>query len=343
MTTAQPRRRRPFKALERWAGYGLLKAIHWLVNALPDRGVSWLGARLGDLFFRASARYRRITLANLKLIYPEMTDRERFAFASRVCRNFGKTAAEFLRLTGMSDAEAACRARAEGLEHVDAALARGKGVVILSAHFGNWEYLPLVLDRDRHPLNAMVRDPELPQLADFIRSVRASRGPTIHPKQNTLAAVRALKQNRLLLILADQHDWRGVLVSFFGHPARAATGPAAFVHLTDAAVVPMFAFRGDDDVITVRFYPALDLVATGNREADTARWTQQMTDFTADRVREAPEQWEWFHDRWRPDCYLGGSGQSPREALAAGHGPTTPAYSRGETQHAASPSTLAIS
>jgi Kdo2-lipid IVA lauroyltransferase/acyltransferase len=300
------RRRKPFrKVLERWAGYAALRGLQWLVCTLPARCTTAMGRGFGRLFYRVGKRDRAVALRNLARIFPTMTDAEREAMARRVFINFAKTAMEFLRMPAMRPGEIAQRIRLEGLEHLDAALAGGKGVLLLTAHFGNWEFGGLALMQRGYQIDAVSRDPELAATADLMRRTREGRAVQhLYPKQHTLAVMRALKQNRIVIILADQHDWRGTLINFMGQLARGSVGPATFARVTGAAIVPVRASRGADDTILIHFEPALALQPTADKAADIERWTQRVHASLEAFVRAAPDQWQWFHDRWRPDCHL---------------------------------------
>jgi Kdo2-lipid IVA lauroyltransferase/acyltransferase len=289
--------------VERWAGYGLLRAIQAVVSLLPPAGATRLGRAFGGLIFRLSGKSRAIALRSLAMVYPEMSLAERLTMTRHVCINFATTIMEMLRLPAMRPQEIAQRYTVEGLEHLDAALLRGKGVLLLTAHFGNWEFLGLPLMGGGYPIDAIARDPELPATAAFIRRLRTGRVVNhMYPKQHTLAAMRALRENRIVLILPDQHDFNGLPITFLGHRALGAAGPASYARATGAAVVPAFGTRQPDGRIHLHFYPALPLEPTDDKRADIKRWTQQIHDVIGERVLAEPEQWEWIHDRWRPDA-----------------------------------------
>lgn len=317
-TKHRPKRVTIGKALERWAGYLLIRTVQLLVRVTGAKGAAYWGAVLGTLFFRFCRRYRDVALKNLALVYPEMPAGERRAMAQRVLINFGKSATEFLRIPYMAEAEFTERTRLEGREHLDAALAEGRGVLLVTAHYGNWELLAARLIREGYQLDALARDPELPNTAHLLRSIRESRTLLrVYPKTSIRPVIRALKENRVIGIVADQHDWHGIVVDFLGHPARTPVGPAAMALMTGAQLVPAFSFRREDNTFDFRLYPPIAYTPTGNREDDIFSLTRLVAQSVEVAIRELPEQWLWFHDRWRPEC-----GHYPGEH--ARNGNTTP-------------------
>lgn len=291
---------KPMKMLERLAGYWLIKLVIGILRILPHRAMESVGAGLGLFFQRISKRSRRDVKTNFDVIYPAMPQSERDALERRVFINFGKTAAEFLCIPRMTPQAIADCSVLEGIEHLDTALAKGKGVLLISAHFGNWELLAAKLIALGYPIDAIARDPELPATADLLREIRKSTVQRSYPRNSILPAVRGLKQNRVLAILPDQHDCDGLLVNFMGHPAMAAPGPAAIAWLTGAAVVPVFSYRQPDDSFMVKFSPEVILEKSADKDYSIHHWTQQIMDVISEKISATPDQWLWLHNRWRP-------------------------------------------
>ena len=291
---------KPMKMLERWAGFWLIKLVQGLLYVLPQRAMESVGAGLGLFYRKISKRDRRAIQKNFSVIYPDRPQRELDVLERSVFVNFGKAAAEFLCIPRMTPADIDKRSKLEHLEYLDAALAKGKGVILFSAHFGNWELLAAKLIQQGYPVDAIARDPELPATADLLREIRKSTVQHSYPRNSILPAVRGLKQNRVLAILPDQHDCDGLLVDFMGHPAMAAPGPAAIAWLTGAALVPVFSYRQPDDSFVVEFSPELIVTKSADKDYDIHHWTQQIMDVISEKITATPDQWLWLHDRWRP-------------------------------------------
>lgn len=291
-----------FKRLERWAGYSLILLFQFLVKQAGPRGTAFWGKVLGFLFYNLSSRYRKIALKNLQMVFPERSLKENQKIARNVFANFGMTATEFLRMPSMTENEFTERVTFEGIEYFDAALAEGNGVLVVTAHFGNWELMSARLLREGYPIDAVARDPELSDTAKLLREIRYKSRTVnnIYPKNSMLPVARALKQNRIVGVVADQHDFNGIVLDFLGHPARTPVGPAVLALLTGAKLMTAFCYRKADYTFHIRIYPSFSPEPSGDKAADIERIMKRLTATTEEIIREFPDQWLWFHDRWRP-------------------------------------------
>lgn len=296
-----PPRRKLRKRIELVGSRAILRAISWTASVLPDRLAGRFGEAIGDAIYALLPRYRRVAISNLKWVYRGvLSPAEIRQLARRAYRHFGKCAVEFLRLPHMSPEDINNKIRLEGTEHLDAALAEGKGVVLVTAHFGNWELLAAKMVQDGYRVNVIARDADDTDTTRVVNAIREGRGYHVYSRGGSmLPVVRALKSNQILALLADQHDYDGIFVDFFGRPAKTPSGPAALALMTGALVVPVFCLREPGDRFTGRFYPALDLVQTGDKERDIHDWTARITQVIEEQVRLAPDQWLWLHNRWK--------------------------------------------
>ncbi|HEY3416232.1 MAG TPA: lysophospholipid acyltransferase family protein [Armatimonadota bacterium] len=287
------------KRLERWAGGRAITLVRRLVIALPERSVAGFGRGLGNFFYALSRRYRVLSQQNIRLVYPTMPIREVKQLARQVFIHFGKVGVEFLRVPLLTPEEIDRRAYYVNREHLDAALANGKGVLLISAHLGNWEYLAAKLTQDGYALDALQRAAKDAETTRIVTEVRKGTGIRVYNKGNILPAIRALRDNRILIILADQHDFEGAFADFLGVPAMSATGPAAIALRTGATILPTFTFREPDDTIRIEFHPPFTPEPGPDREEDVRAITQRLCDIISEQIRRAPDQWLWLHDRWR--------------------------------------------
>ncbi len=287
------------KRLQKWAADRFIHLLYAYVNRGGAPRTSSLGRTLGNLYFSCITSHRTRALANLRLAFPELTAGDTAALAHQVCVNFGKSSLEFLRIPAMTMEELRQRVVFLGEEHVRAAFAPGHGVLLITAHFGNWELMGARLAREGYPLAAIARDSELPSTTAIINRIRESSGLCVFPRGELLAAIRALKENRMLAILPDQHDYDGIFVDFFGHPAKTAVGPATIALRTGAMMLPAFTYRQPDDTIHAVFQPPFTARPTGNKDEDVRALTQRLTTIIEDAIRVAPDQWLWFHNRWK--------------------------------------------
>jgi len=275
-----------------------------LLGALPlSLGVR-VGAWLGTLWYLVDARSRRIALFNLGIAFPDRSQPSRRRIFRACCRNLGRMVVEFCHLP---------RLRADHVDDLihfadrgawERALARAdrSGMIILTAHFGNWELLAYVHGLLGHPITLVHRPMHNPLFDAAITAMRGQAGTrSIKKKAAAKEALRALKQHAILVIPSDQNQTRsfGVFVDFFGLPACTTPGAVRLAMLTGAPILPVFLVRENEGPRhRIEVLPEVELMATGDRDADIRANTQRCSAVVEDMIRRYPEQWIWFHKRW---------------------------------------------
>ena len=257
---------------------------------------------MGRLAYRVMARYRKVALANIARAFPEWEPERCERLAREAFDNVGLTIVEFfLQLPRLTEAEVGRLVRFEGQEHYESALGRGKGVILVTAHYGNWEMMGPALQRSGYQVSAVSRTQEDPGLERSIEAIRVRSGMRQLPRKSAAReGLATLKRNEILAILLDQNAAEGgVFVPFFGHPASTAVGPAIFALKTGAAIVPTFCIRNPDGTHVMRAHPPIIPEPTGDRAADAWRLTARMTSVIEAQIREQPELWCWLHNRWK--------------------------------------------
>ena len=269
------------------------------------RGLSWraagaLGGALGRLVWYLSARYRRVCDRNLRAAYGDaFTARERDALARRVFQSFGIALLEFLKAPSLSPEQIKRIVRADSYARVEAVLARGKGMILLAAHFGNWELLARRAALEGYAFAVIARQSHDPGFNKLTDGVRANGGYTVLPRGDSPRAIlHRLRHNGIVAILPDQKS-EDVFVPFFGRLAGTVAGPAVLSLKTGAGIVPMFCPRQPDGSYRVEILPEIDTTPTGDTDADIHRIMADITKVIEDMVRRYPDQWLWMHDRWR--------------------------------------------
>ncbi len=285
--------------------YLLFRGAVALFASLPRRAALRLGVGLGELFYRLGRRHRRIALFNLAIAFPERPVGERQRILRASCHNLGRLAAEFCHLPALTTAglsgivSFADRAAWERT----VAEAGQRGGIAVTAHFGNWELLAYVHGLLGHPVT-LIHRPMRNELVDAaINTMRWRAGTrTLAKKAAAREAIRTLRQHGLLVIPCDQNQTRrfGVFVDVFGTPASTTPGAARLGMLTGAPVWPVFLVREPDgEHHRVEVGPRIDMADTGDRDADIVTNTQRCSDAVEAMIRRYPEQWVWFHKRWR--------------------------------------------
>jgi len=279
-----------------------LTGLAWL---LPRRICIRVGDWIGRLAFQLMGSRAQVAMENLALVYGEqMTPVQRRALA---CRNYGHIGGVLLEcLYLVARPKMLFRfLTLEGREHLQAVLAKGRGVVIFSGHLGNF---PLMTSALMTTGNARIlfRDPTDPRVSAMYRWMRERVGiQTIADNPRSLCAYKSMKHLRnrgILVVLIDQVETGGVYVDFMGHPAGSTTGAAKLALLSGAALIPAFCVREPDRRLKVTIGPEFQL-PPGSKSADDEAYVTQlvagMNQVVEKAVRAFPEQWLWAHRRWR--------------------------------------------
>jgi KDO2-lipid IV(A) lauroyltransferase len=217
-------------------------------------------------------------------------------------RNLARNYYDLFHLRGYARDTLRARMDIAGLEHLDRALERGKGVLLTSPHFGNTECLMQVPTLYPY-MNFMLLVEEMDdvRLFDLLRALRASMGMDMATVAEPLKVVRRLKQNGVVGIAFDRDVTNsGIDTEFFGQPAVFPVGVIRLAMRTGAAIVPAYGWRAAErDRFKLRIFPALELVSTADAKADIRTNLRRMLDIFEPVIRERPGQWMAFHEVWK--------------------------------------------
>jgi KDO2-lipid IV(A) lauroyltransferase len=282
--------------------YVVVRTFLGFTGILPQRTAAGFGRLLGRVYFLLGRKMKEGVFRNMRTAFgEEKTGEEMLDIAKAFYGNIGLFIMEFARLPRLDRSYVDRFITFEGLENIDRALKRGHGVVLLSAHFGNWELLGAALSLKGYRLNNIARPFDNRYVNTFIDKARSRFGNTIIDKKHSLRKmIDILKQNGFLGILLDQRSSRGegVRVDFFGRPALTNKGLAAVVMRTGAVVLPIFIVRGDTFEHRVICEGPIGVVNTGDQDLDIRENTQRFTAAIERFIRKYPDQWFWFHSRW---------------------------------------------
>jgi Kdo2-lipid IVA lauroyltransferase/acyltransferase len=259
-----------------------------------------LGEALGSAAWALGLR-RRVALEGLRRAFPERTEEERRATARDAYRQLGRSMAEIALSRGIRDADLEQLVRFEGWDRYESARARGRGVVVAVAHFGNWELLARATARRGVPLTAITRALR-GRLNERLLAARREGGLRELPdKGSSGAALRLLRRGETLAVVIDQNmrPSRGVFVDFFGEPACTTPAAAVLALRTGAPLLAVFPVRGPDGTHRVWVEgPFAPPPGTRGRSAVKAL-TQEVTRAVERAVRAHPDHWFWVHRRWK--------------------------------------------
>jgi KDO2-lipid IV(A) lauroyltransferase len=281
--------------------YALIVLFTRVVGSLPLKMGLGISAALGHLSYRLLPRRREVTLENLRGAYPEKSEREIDAIALAVFKNMGRLFYEICRFTCLGDEELLGLVKISGMSHIQSAYEKGRGVLVLTAHLGNWELMPVLGALIQYPCSYVYRPLDSVALEKFLARTRTRYGGTKIPKRRSFRKIlKFLGQKGLVFLLMDQNVIRkeGIFVSFFNQPTITNKGLALLAMKTGAPVVPIFLLR-EEKGFRGLILPEVPLITTGDKEKDIETNTLAYNRVIESVVRKYPEQWFWVHRRWK--------------------------------------------
>ena len=321
------------RSLRDYLFYVFVRCAWWVGGRIPLRTLRGLLVAISSIGYRLDVRHTERVRVNLRMAFPEWPESRVDCYARKAIAYWGRLAAEIIHARELAPDDQSGDFEVLGAR-VDAALSRGKGLLILTAHFGNFELLGRVCACRGVPLATFVR-PFRNRFFDrfFVKDRRSMNLGMLGRGSGVREALRMLNHGGMVAVLLDQNQrpGRGIFVDMFGRPACTSTVLARLSLATGAPVLPVFAvWRGDRTVPLIGELiepagpgsPAEGRTERGQKvRALTARYTAEIETV----VRHHPEQWNWVHRRWKTqpsDRPIGpaggvGAGSAPRPIAAA--------------------------
>jgi KDO2-lipid IV(A) lauroyltransferase len=270
-------------------------------------GCRRLGSLLGLSFFAVGKKRRELAICNLQMALGVNRTQATRA-ARRSAQNWGITTCEFLHIPAATPEDIRDYVALEGLEHLEAALAGGKGAIVLTAHIGNWELLAARLAQ-LGPTAGIVRPLSNATAQRKMSSVRCGYGLELISKHAAARpSMKWLKKGGALVILPDRHaGGDGVSLPLFDRVTRFESGPARIAQMSGAPIVPIWGVRQDpwlsNGRIAAKILPSYTVPnpAREEREEAVLEGTRSVMASLEDIVRRHPDQWSWMLRRWRED------------------------------------------
>ncbi len=272
---------------------------------LPYFLVKFISNALMAVAFPFLIRHKRVAKESLQIAFGQEKSEQEIRQITKKCfKNFGYAMVELL--YSMANPRMVKNiVTLEGIENLEQALAKGNGVVAVTAHFGNFPLMMMALGQKGYKVSSIIRPVRDKKMEEFLVQKRQEC------KLNTVYAIprtqcvrdsfKALKDNGILFVPLDQNfgNGKGVFVDFFGRKAATATGPIIFAERANAAILPMFIIRTDRDHNKVIIEKPLALVQGKDKKETIFLTTSKITNIIEEYIRKYPHEWGWFHERWK--------------------------------------------
>jgi len=285
----------------------LYRIAQFIALSLPLKIGYGLAVFCSDIHYMFADKDRRFVRENLKIIFPEKSEREIRRIRIRMARNFAKYLVDFFRFSKLDAEYVKKNIKIENAHFVTQALSKGKGVIILSAHLGNWELGAVVVALLGYPFWAVVLPHKHKYVDRFFNAQRESKGVKVIPLGKAARlCMAALKKNELLALVGDRDFTEsGIVVDFFGKPSIFPKGPAALALNTGAVILPGFMVRNADDSFTLWIDKPIECsppVGAGRKlsfsDPDLMEVIKQYKGVIESYIRKYPDQWYMFRKFW---------------------------------------------
>ncbi len=276
---------------------------------LPARTIWRLGSWIGFLISVVDVPHRRIVRRNLRFANPGWTRQDIDRLTREIFQHIGITFLEIVQMRFLACEDILSRIRLTGEQYLHQALQQGRGLIIISAHLGNWEMgLQFASCYLNTRITGVARNVRFAPLNRRVHRLRTRFGINVIHKKGALPEMtQTLRRKEVLALLVDQsRRSEGVETLYFGRRVTTTPAVAMLALRCKSPVLPMFCIRERNGGLRIEVEPALEIQRSGNLRADLLANTQRVTDAVEQAVRQHPEQWFWVHKRWKkfyPDLY----------------------------------------
>jgi len=297
---ARPKKRRKNLVLQR-IEYAAYQVVARRVESMSDESIVRWGTRLGAMARSILRRRDRLGMKNLRATFPDRSEAELRRILDETWRHFGRQFLQYLRLRNASLEQLAAKCRFVNQHLLDESIARGKGTLLLSAHWGEWEIGGLVIMSFVRNVLSVARPLDNELLERDLQLLRKKTGAEVVDRRKAARAlIRGLSENAVLCLLPDQAviPREGVLVPFLGRPAWTTPAPAKMALRAGSTIV--FAFcKMDGSGYEFEFEEPIRVDELTEDERDPVALTKRINDVISARITARPELFLWMHDRWK--------------------------------------------
>ncbi len=287
--------------LSAWFG---LAFCSFMVKFVPQQLLYDFAQLLGSMGYIIANKQRKIALESLGIAFGnEKSGRQIRRIAKDCFIGMAKAGVELLFLMERPNLLRE-RVQIAGEENLRAALSKGKGIILVSAHFGNFPLMLVKLKLEGYDVAGLMRPMRDSRVERFFMEKRVRFGIKVIysiPRRECVEnSLKALRNNELIFIPLDQNfGTGGVFVDFFAKKAATATGPVVLGRRTGAAILPCFIVRQDDNTHKIIFEPELELEDGKDEQEGIVMNVQKITNIIESYIRRYPGQWGWIHKRWK--------------------------------------------
>lgn len=291
-------------SISRFLAYAGLNTCSLIIKVMPAAWLYGFARNIGSLGYRLAVKQRNIALESLRIAFGQEKTESELAQIAKDC--FTLIAKSGVELIFLMDKPELLKQRVSitGKEYLDAGLSKGKGVILVSAHFGNFPLLLAKLSLEGYRVAGIMRYMRDARVEKTFLAKRERLGiKTIYSQPRNVCVettIKSLRNNETVFIPLDQNfGTGGIYVEFFGKKAATATGPVILAQRTGASIVPCFIIRQKDDTHRVIFEEPLDLKAGRNSPDTVTAHIQKLTGIIESYIRRYPAEWGWIHRRWK--------------------------------------------
>jgi len=274
---------------------GVFIALH-----LPLKWAYRVAIFFSDLHYIFANKDRANIAANLKAIFPKKSISEIRAIRLAMTRNFAKYLVDFFRFSLLEKDNIKSVVDVVNINYVQEALSKGKGIIAVTAHIGNWELAGVTVALLGYPIGAVALPHRHKRVDNFFNYQRKRKGLIVIPLGHAARhCLNLLRENKIIALAGDRvFNATGILLDFFGLPTYLPQGPAAFSIKTGASIIPGFMIRNPNDTFKLIFEKPIEFSPSGDKAQDKIELTSKYKTIIEDYIRRYPEQWFMFRKFW---------------------------------------------
>ncbi len=286
-----------------WLLTTFIKIISFITKSVPRSLRMMFGKFLGLIWFYVIRIRRDVVFQNIKTAFPLKSEPEIYQVARENYMNYGCGFIEFLLLPSMDEKLFNNFVAVEGFDIYQTAFKENKGVLLLSLHLGNWEFMSATCEMLKIPLSVLTKKFKSKLLNDVWVNLRMARGvKLLSDEKSTFQILKAIRKGEVVGFILDQFMGPpvGSKTVFFGHETGTSAALALFADRTRAPVIPVYNVRQPDGKLKIVFEKAVEFMEQGSTAKNISFMTQVYTSRIQEIVEKNPEQWLWLHRRWKP-------------------------------------------